>query len=625
MKRPIVFILIFILLVSLLSVPLLLLHLGLHPVSKVQRQVDPAAAPAEIVYGPDLFVFYGLVITSIDAGNLSRVEALLGQTGFLHIPSEILGAVNTFNGLLNSTANILAAAHTEILDANTSLSSGRIDQATLHVQTATTDLRKANGTITELVAASPRLASLTGIPPDLLVQKVHTIEDLYSKYISQVRLLQSQITKETMLVQTSVTLTVTPSSVETGSRVHASGTLTTSAGSPLVSRSVTIYLSGASLGNAVTDTSGHFNSSFPTPYVYQPTVSLFASYLPTGNDLELYAPSSSSTIQLNISFESPVARVSIPSSVYAGMSISLNGTLTANSVPLSGYEMTLVAFGIDLSSKSSNAGGFAFNATAPANLNAGTYSLSLQTSGNGTVGPLSLSFPLKVIKLDPSVTMHVPVFVVAGFGATVSGAAEDNGSELQGATVLNISPSPSINTSTSESGSFSFNVTPSLTSSNGALDYTIGVYPKESWISPTRVNVSVFVINPLTLVLPALSAGLLVMVVRRRQGAKQAPTMAVKSWEAYQPVIPVPAEARGLAKTYFAALELVEESTSVLPSPQQTLREYLGEVRGGLKGSDHFEYITLAFETMLYGPGVAPQMEERAQEEFELLRGALAS
>ncbi|MDA4126925.1 MAG: hypothetical protein OK452_06960 [Thaumarchaeota archaeon] len=624
MKRPIVFILIFIILISLLSVPLLFLHLGPPPVSKVPRQVDPAVASAQIVYGPGLFIFYGLVISSIDAGNLSAVKAFLGQAGLLHIPSEVSDVVNTFNRLLNSTADILAATDTEILHANSSLKFGRVAEATSHVQAAMVDLRTANGTISELVSAASRLASATGIPSTLFVQKVFTIVSLYSKYVSQVHQLQNGVTGETKLIQTSVTLIVSPSSIETGSTVRANGKLTTISGAPIASRGIKIFLSNATLKEVVTNSQGQFDASFPTPFVYQQTVSLFASYQPKGNDTSAYAPSSSQSVQLSVSFVSPEAKVFVTPSVYAGLSISLNGTLTADGVPLSGYDVTLGAFGQDLSARSSRLGSFSFRTVAPASLGAGNYSLTLQTSGNATIGPLSKSIHVSVIKLDPSVTLNVPAFVIAGFGTTISGSVNDNGSSLPDATVLNVSPSPSVNTTTSASGSFTFGVTPGLALSTGNWDYTVGVYPKETWISPTRVSVSVFVINPLTLLLPALSAGFLVMVVRSRRGARHAPVVTVQRWESIQPIITGTVEARvGLAETFFSALELVERATSVTPQPEQTLREYLNGVRNVLKGLDHFEYVTLAFEAQLYGPGVASAVELRAQEAFESLRRAL--
>jgi len=624
LKRLAVLVVVLVLAAALLSVPLVLLHLAPAPASKIPRQVDPAIAPSEIVYGPGLFVFYGSVIASIDAGNLTGVKALLSQTGFIHIPSDISDAVNTFNGLLNSTANVLNATNTELLAANSFLSTGRAAKATPEVQAATSDLRVANGTITQLQAAAPLLASLTGIPSTLFVQKVDTIATLYKSYLQQVQSLQSQITGLTMLVQTVLTLAVTPSAVETGSEVNVSGSLATTKGGPLASKNVTVFLFDSILGRVNTDSLGRFSASLSMPFLYQNTVSLFASYLPTGNDTGVYSPSSSPPVQVNLTFSSPNAAVTLPKSVLAGQSIDINGTLGANGVPLPGYIVSMKAFALDLVTKSTQVGAFSFRAVAPASLNSGTYALTLQTSGNSTVGPLIRQLQVNVIKFDPKVTISVPAFAIAGLGTPFSGIAEDNGSELQGASVLNVGPGPSINTTTSGSGSFAFSVTPPFTITTGEWVYTVGVYPQQTWVSPTRVNVTVYVINPLTLVLPAASGGLLLLIVRRGRRPRQLEMVAVQEEATLVPAPLRPKETHpGVAGVYFSALELVQKTTSLGLQPHQTLREYLDSVRSSLKGFEHFEYITFAHETQLYGPGVSPQVESRAQEELDSLRRAL--
>jgi hypothetical protein len=623
MKNPIVFIFVLTLLVSSLSIPLFSLAIGTS-FSNIPRQVDPATAPAEIVYGPGLFLFYGSVISLIDSGNFSGVRALLSQAGFIHIPPEISFSVNIFNGLLTSTANILAATNTELSDANSSISTGRVDEATSHVQTAFADLKDANRTITELVAAAPRLAGLTGMPISLFLPKVNTLVSLYAAYLARAHLLQDEITRIHKLVQTSLTLAVSQTAIETGSNVQASGTLTATSGAQMGSRSVTIFFQGSSLGQAVTDSMGHFLASIRTPYVYQQILSLIASYLPVGNDTKLYSPSSSPTVQLNVNFTSPLANVTAPGNAFAGLSLTVNGTLSADKSPLAGYGITLTAFGQDSSSKTTKGGRFSFEVVAPASLSGGTYSLTLLTSGNRTTGPLSQTIKVNVIKLDPLVTINVPAFVIAGFATTISGSAKVNGSVLQGATVLNVSPTPQVNTTSSDQGSFSFKLTPSLYVPTGEWDYTVGVYPQQSWISPDRVKVSLFVVNPAILIPPVLSAALLVMVVRKRRSANQTPILAAQEREWLLPPESVPVERRpGLAKTYFEALELVQRATSIILEPSDTLREYLYKVKGVLKGLVHFEHITLALESQLYGPGVAFYEEQNAEEEFDSLRRAL--
>lgn len=623
MKRVVAYVLVLVILISALSVPLVLLHLAPTPTQAIPRQVDPATAPSEVSYGPGLFVFYGSVIAAIDSGNLTGVRTLLGQTGFIHVPADVSDAVNTFDSLLNSTASVLASTDSELTAANLSLSTGRTANASADVQVALSDLRTANGTITQLEAAAPLLASLTGIPSTTFVQKVNTISSLYSAYDSELEKLQGQIAGLTRLVQTSLTLSVT-SKVETGSSVVATGTLVSATAGPLAARSIAVYFMGAVLGTVVTDSLGRFNASFAIPFLYQQTATMFASYIPTGEDATIYSPTSSPMVRVTLTFGSPQAQVTAPKSVYAGLPLAVNGTLSADGAPLPGYVVSLAAFGSGLSTKSSQGGTFSFQTTAPAGLGAGVYDLALTTSGNGTVGPLFQQVQVTIVKLEPALTLNVPSFAIAGLGTTISGVAEVNDTRLQGTTLLNVSPTPFVNETTSGSGTFSFKVTPPLTLTTGDWTYTLGFYPNQTWVSSARVNVTLYVINPLTLVVPVLSGVVLIIAVRRRRTPQQMESAALFEVAPPQPVPPTPQQApSALGEIYSAALEVVQRVTSLTPEPRQTLREYLEGVRGSLRKASDFEFITLAFESDLYGPGAGPRVQEAARERLDSLRSFL--
>jgi hypothetical protein len=155
------------------------------------------------------------------------------------------------------------------------------------------------------------------------------------------------------------------------------------------------------------------------------------------------------------------------------------------------------------------------------------------------------------------------------------------------------------------------------------VSYSIEVYPTQSWISPTPVNVNVFVVNPLVLAFPASGLGLLMMVVKRRRSLAVAPVQVPKVEESLPPPAPIRTPPGGLAGIYAEAAELVGKSVGVLPQPQQTVREYLDLVRGMTKGFGHFDYITTAHETNLYGPAVGMDVERRAQAELLALRREL--
>ena len=612
-------------LLALLLVAIVLMSAPAALAIQFPRQVDPNTAPADPVYGQGLYLFYGSIVAAVTGGNFTAAKQLLSLTPFIHIPSDILSAVESFDGLVNSTAVQFVAIRAELDNASTYLGTGRVGLARDNLTAAVSNLRDVNQTLTQLFAAEPPLASLTGIPSSLLLQKLEPLETLYAADSAQASRLLVTLTGLTKLDQTSVTLSVAQASIEVGSNVTVSGTLTSTSG-PLAHRQVAVYLGGSPIGNATTDSAGRYSAELRTPLYYKVNATLFASYVPSGPDSLVYAPSTSATVLLRIAFLTPSASIRLPPLAYAGQPVELNGTLLLAGRGLGGY--TVSASGFSTSSLAppetaaavtSSDGGFSLSLTPSSGLSGGSYPVTIVTSSNGSVGPLTVTVLVSLVKESASATSSAPAFAIAGFPVKVSGYASVNGSALAGAQVLNTTPAPGVDTSTSPTGAFAFTVTPPLTTPNGAWSYDLGVYPSQSWISSAPVAVSIFVINPLVLVFPASSLGMLLLVVRRRRAPSQ--SQALAPLEEAPP--PPPRETRqltGLPAVYYRAAELAEKATGVPLLPQMTVREYLAALLGKLKGFDHFRAISSLLERHLYAGVREPDDEGRAEAELEAMR-----
>ena len=593
---------------------------------QVPRQVDPNAAPADQVYGQGLYLFYGAVVAALSGGNFSAARQLLHQTSFIHIPAEISDAVDSFDGLVNSTAVLFQTVNGELSNASALIATGRVALASTYLQEAISNLRGANQTLAQLFGAEPQLASLTGIPSSLLLQRLQPLETVYKADSSEAARLVSIITGLTKLELPAVTLAVAQKTIETGSNVTVSGRLATPSGSPIPSRAVAFYFANRSMGQATTDQMGDYAATLRTPYYYVRTASVFASFVPAGNDTLLYSPAVSADVLLNVTFSTPVLSLVQPlgpARAYAGVPFRVNGSLSLGGLPLSGYNVTIAGLSSGASALTSSGGTFSLRVSPPASLAQGTYPLTLKSGANRTVGPLASSLQVLLVKEYSTVTASIPVIAFAGFPITVSGSATANGTGLSAARVLGTTPSPSVNTTT-KGGSFTFTQTPPLTSTKGDWSYTSEVYPSQSWIAPAAVSVRVFVVNPLVLAFPVASVVLLAVVVRRRR-----PPASVVRTAAPEPVPGAPSEPpprpplTGIPAIYYAAAELVAKATSIPLLPQMTVREYLALVRGKAKGQSHFEYISSALESHLYGTGVYREVEEWEERELKLLRGEL--
>ncbi len=614
-------------LVALFLVALILISAPVAIAIQFPRQVDPATAPSDPVYGQGLYLFYGSVVAAISGGNFSGAKALLHVAPFIHIPSDILSAVDTFNGLVNSTAGHFLVIDSQLDNASTYLETGRVALARANLTAAVAGLRSVNQTLTQLFAAAPALASLTGIPSSLFLQKLQPLEVQYSGYSAEANRLLVVLTGLTKLEPTAVTLGVGQRSFEVGSNVTVSGSL--SAGSvPLAGRTVTVYLGGSPVGNATTGSSGLYSAVLSTPLYYRANATMFASFVPSGADSLVYAPATSAAVSVHIEFATPTPYVTLPHRAYAGQPMGVNGTLTVGGLPVGGYTVSMSGFSTSplgpeevATGVTSADGSFSLSITPPSSLSGGTYALTLATPSNGTVGPLSYPFDVNVTKESVQVTSSAPTVAIAGLPVTVSGTALVGGLALSGAQVLNTTPSPGVDTNTSASGSFSFTVTPPLTTSNGAWTYSLGVYPSQTWISSAPVSVTVFVINPLVLVFPASSAGMLLLVVRRRRSAGQGLALAPLEEEdepraAQTPRPPL----TGLPAVYYRAAELAEKATGVPLLPHMTVREYLGALLGKLKGFEHFRTISSLLERHLYAGARDPGDQGRAEAELEAMR-----
>jgi hypothetical protein len=608
-------------LIALALIILIVSSVSLAASNSVPRHVDPNSAPEDPVYGQGLYLFYGSIVVALTGGNFSAAKQLLVHASFIHIPAEIADTVNTFNRLINTTSTMFTVISTQLKNASEYISTGRLAQARVSLQGAEANLRDANATLSQLFGAA-----LTGIPSSPLQQTPQPLEGIYVSYNIEANHLLKVLTELSRLELPTVTLVPASRVIETGSNVTVTGRLLTPAGAPLVSREVTVYFENQVLGSASTGGTGAYSATFRTPYFYQRNASMFASFLPSGNDSLVYSSATSTPVFISVTFISPDVTFVSPKTVNAGQPLRVNGTLSYAGHHLAGYSVSLTGFtqsfkNETIRTKTLANGSFSLDLTTPTSLSRGTYPLTIYTGPNKTIGPAATSLRVFLLRIDPTITSKAPFVAFAGFPTTISGSVLANDSGLAGARVLNTSPA--VNTVTGRDGIFSFTVTPAITTPNGGWSYTVGVYPSQSWISATRVTVSVFVINPLVLLFPATSVGFLVFAVRRRRSAPQVvpvePKKEVSELQAEQARQPL----EGLALTYSQAVDLVVKATSIALAPQMTAREYLHLIKDKLRGYGHFESITSALEVELYGGGAPSNMAGKAESELDALRSEI--
>jgi hypothetical protein len=584
------------------------------------RHVDLATASDEIPYGPDFLLFYGLIFGAFSSQNYSGVSSLLKQTGLMHLPPSVSFVINKFNSLINSTKELLQSAQFDIKNATFFVGLGRVNDARIYLSNAQGKLDQANSTVDELEKAANEVVAVTGISQNEFIPKVHALRTLLNQYWAEIPPLRQRILGSLKLAPTALSLTVTPSSIKPGSKVAVTGALRIKSGLPLNSRHVTLFFQNSNISSATTSADGSFSASLTTPVVYIRNVSVFASYVPTGNDTLYYIASSSPSVSIQVLFDSPILRASIQKTGYPGLPIFLNGNFSNGGKPLSGFIVGITAFGSTTHVRTDKVGVFSESLVVPSGYSSGASTVSMKTDSNGSLAPATVEYSVLVSLVPLKVVLIVPAIVFVGFPTQVSGSLTANGSAVQDAKFIQSSSELVVNTTSDKKGGFQFGFTPPLTLPTGYWSFRVGVYPKESWVQARIVSVKVLVINPLTLLGPASGIFLVGLVVLKRRNARvavleepetDAPDV-VQEKLAYEERLP-------LVDIYLRAVEIISKIAGIRPQPTQTLREYLRMVQG-VEGASHFERITVFLEEALYGHGYCSGAEIEASLELTVLK-----
>jgi hypothetical protein len=605
----------------LLAVFLILIFLlPLAATAPFPRHVDPATASDESPYGPDLLQFYGLIFGAFSQQNYSRVSSLLKQTSLIHVPQSISFVINRFDSLINSTRDLLQIARYDINNASFFVGVGKIKDASTYLGLAVSKLEQANSTVDELEAAALTVVQLTGGAQNIFISKVRALRAILNQYWAEIPPLRQKIVGSQRLVETAIILRVNATSIRPGSDLAVKGVLKPKSGLPLASRYITFFFQNSNISITRTTLNGSFAARFATPALYVRNVSVFASFVPKGNDTLYYGANSSSPVFIELVFESPVLRSSVPRTAYPGLPVLFSGDLSNGGRPVSGFKVSITAFGSTTQVATSEAGTFSGRVVVPGGIANGSSTVSFQTAGNGTLAPATADYSINVVRIAPVDELNVPALAFVGFPSIASGSIAANGSALQDAKILHIGADITVNATSDKNGAFQFSMVPALTLPTGYWTFRLGIYPKENWIQSRILLVKVLVINPLTLLGPGSGiflVGLLLLKRRRGQAVvleqREPQVSEAAAWEISY------LERPALLGIYLKALDIISKVADVQPLPNDTLREYFERVKW-VEGAAPFERITELLEEALYGQGYGSVGEIEASLELAFLK-----
>jgi hypothetical protein len=593
------------------------------------RQVDPSQVAEQKPFSGSLLTFYGGVIDLLSSGNFSEAFLRLNSTGLVHVPSQLLFVYSRFNALLATAGEDIQDANVSLSSAQGSLTVGDLNATRSSLSSATSSLALADITIGQLTSSVSQMASSFGLPLTSFSSQVAGLADLSQFYHSvldaleaELEQLQNGLTSDS-LQATQLTLSSSSSSVVLGQNVTLSGRLTTVGGLGISQRSVVIR---SSLGGSIsltTDLFGAFSGSFPTPFVYVPSASFYAVFLPQSPDP--YLASTSPVVTVTLSFYQPSIALDVQTTAYPGLGAVVSGQYGSGNASAT---LSVTAFGTTSAEPTDRTGRFSFTLSVPDSTDVGAQKVTVAAPADGLTGPASATGTVTVLQTPTSVSMSVPGLVLGGQALTLKGRASSNGTALAGARIMVSVAGAGENVTADDSGAFIASVDLPATISTGEVTIVVTVLPQQPWAAVASQSSTVPAVNPLTMLAP-IGVVFGTVYVYRKRPERRAARAALAAKEEAPLASPEVGAAKGdwtsLHEEYYGIVSLLSDRVGLGIKLSQTLREYLAAVKALRPDvSEEFAVLTYAFEEQIYGSGVIDERIDAAMAASARIRERLA-
>ena len=455
-----------------------------------------------------------------------------------------------------------------------------------------------------------RLMSI--IPPNYL-QYARAYNETVMNYLlkyneSFLRVLTTNYTATSMVIYTNA------SRITAGNSLKVTGRLLSSSGEPVVNATITILLNGNGIAVVKTNDSGWFNLTISSIRIYTHSINLTAIFNPS--IYSTYLPTRES-IAITVVYYNSIIIANATSPLW-GEPMVIRGFVNGSG------RLLVIRIGSMAVNTTTNELGL-FNASIPTYLlKPGVYALSIYAEPYGPYAPVSLSMNVTVNGLKPQVVVQVPPIIFTSIPINVVLMLKPI--NISGINVTLMIPGGISETVSVSSDSLKVPVKIPLTVGSGIYELGIVTSAKPPY-SQAIIYVKVTVINVLQLAAPPLIILLIIIALQRvkapgtvneQLNELKAPTITIKPLiDEVKEFLLIPYNSERLNDenvkaiiTYVSqALTYVIQRTGIKPSRSETLREYLGRIKGKLNYMEYSIIGTLVniYEVSLYSykiPGI---------------------
>jgi len=590
------------------------------------RHKNPAQIKEESFFPVQLISLYAQVVSWQLKGRWDLASSGLKKSFLSYIPESIRYIFTRFNELLQGAGDKLKEVKKGIGSAQVFLRQGEIEEAMKILENTWMNLLKAERNINNLNSSIDELRGKIGAgAAEKLREKITPLSKLAQKYKDKIQDLYRQAKQGKRLKSTYLEILSARKEVVVGSSVEIFGKLETEGKKALGDRRVDIFLENKKIFEALTRKDGRFKAKINFPFLYKKDVSVFASFVPKGEDKEKFYPSFSNRVLIEPVFYTPEIKVGYEEPVYPVLPFKLQGKLVLEDATLANYPVKIKVAQDIVSIITNDKGEFKVELSLPPGAGK-TFPLLISTPPKGTIAPASLTLNIPVSYKKPIMRINLPLVVIAPFPLEISGEArlKDKDGVINNAKIRVVAGREDVTTFVQEK-IFRLQLDVPLSRFSGWEKIRVFLYPQQAWVSSLTREGKVLVVNPLTL-LPFLGLVAFFIRVARKGGGKveevQGAVEGKKEVRSQEKVVRRK-ELTGLIKIYMEAVDFVTYYTGIQQAPGDTIREYLSFVKNKLKekGKD-FELISFMTERFLYAPGKVSKAEEKeAEKALEKLRG----
>jgi len=577
----------------------------------IKRHVDPTTENEEIPYSN----LFALLLVSIlgNTANANFNESLKQLNNLLlaYIPSKYKYIIDRFREIMNQEINLLNNTNQLLNQAEQLINIGEINKALQILNQASQNLALANSTYQTLKDATNQLISTFSLPRSEITSKLDEIRELINKMYQRLLLLLEKINEMRNLIETFLTINVTPTTIWTGGNITIEGLLYTK-NSTLANKEISILLDGKMFKKIITKQNGNFEIITNIPYIYKTSIIVQAQYIPNDIDSNTYKPTISNAVEINLLYIKPNITLQTQTSMLPGKDYKIKGSIQTQ-IPLPYSQIYVNWLGNQYTIEIYN-NTFTTTIHVPANIKEGVYVLMAQTPAFKIFAPSQNSVKIKIQRLMLNVTLDLPSFSFTGINTVIKGRINSN--ETIPATIMFTIGGKTYTTNTTNN-EFEIALNIPLSALSGYLDYEIYIQSQYPWYGNLNEKGQMLVINPLTILVPLTLVTFFALRIKNRkiEEVERIEEKRVLKEEFNNEKTYSKKEFQWIIDLYWQTVALISNLTKIETLPSMTFREYLRKVAPYIKPIyNSFETLTLVTEKVLYSNSVSIEELNLAKE-----------